>query len=69
MNSFENALPLIVHQLTQLLDTKLSEMEDRIVSRLSREIALSEDRLAKLILNGKDGGARPTIDEGELDLD
>ena len=64
-----NMILALLPQLTQLFETKLLEMEKRICSRLSREVALSEQRLAKLILERTGGSRGASIDEAELDLD
>ena len=64
-----NMILAMLPQLTQLFETKLLEMEKRICSRLSREVALSAQRLAKLILERTGGSRSASIDEAELDLD
>ena len=64
-----NMILAMLPQLTQLFETKLLEMEKRICSRLSREVALSEQRLAKLILERTGASRSASIDEAELDLD
>ena len=64
-----NIILAMLPQLTQLFETKLLEMEKRICSRLSREVALSEQRLAKLILERTGGSRSASIDEAELDVD
>ena len=64
-----NLLPMILPPLAKLFETKLAEMEERICTRFSREIVLSEQRLAKLILERTGGSGNASIDEAELDLD
>ena len=65
----QNMILAVLPQLTELFETKLLEMEKRICSRLSREVALSEQRLSKLIFERTGGSRSQSIDEAELDLD
>ena len=64
-------LPPLALAMEQLLDRKLAALEERLFSRLSHQVALSEQRLAALILRqtGNSGAKPGAAGEGGMELD
>ncbi len=64
-------LPPLALAMEQVLDRKLAALEERLFSRLSHQVALSEQRLAALIMRQTgNSGAKPGAGgEGGMDLD
>ncbi len=68
-------LPPLALAMEQILDKKLAALEERLFSRLSHQVALSEQRLTELIMrqtgSGQTGsGVKPGASgEGGMDLD
>ncbi len=63
----QNLVSSVLPQLTALLDTRLQEMEQRICDRLSKQLARTEQRLMRVMLNRST--SQSEADSVELDVD